>query len=273
MLPRVDLIKTEDASWLLMNSPDYITAAIKKDGAWGTIESSICRVFLRGLRHPIVIDAGANIGSFAVPIAQTLMQQNGKLYCFEPQRIVFQQLCANLFVNRIDNVHAHNTALGETAGSVDIPELDFEHSQNVGGFSIDETIRGKISKSSAQGATPANKLRDDLPGYRVEKRTLDSFSIAKDIAFIKADVEGYELEFFQGAVNTLKNNGFPPIFFELWQNLDWYAEKAARTTKFLSDLGYEFENFGIETLAQHPANPAKVLIKKQGGRAKLVLKR
>ena len=79
---------------------------------------------------PIVIDVGANIGGFAIPVAKSLMDCAGKVYCFEPQRIIFQQLCANTFLNRLDNIFTHNVALGENNGTLNIPELDCSKSQN-----------------------------------------------------------------------------------------------------------------------------------------------
>ena len=41
MLPRVDLIKADEHSWLLLNSPDHISENIRKNGFWGKKEESI----------------------------------------------------------------------------------------------------------------------------------------------------------------------------------------------------------------------------------------
>ena len=35
MLPRVDLIRAEETSWLLMNNKDHISEFIRKNGFWG----------------------------------------------------------------------------------------------------------------------------------------------------------------------------------------------------------------------------------------------
>ena len=34
MLPRVDLIRGEQTSWLLLNSPDHISDVVRKHGRW-----------------------------------------------------------------------------------------------------------------------------------------------------------------------------------------------------------------------------------------------
>ena len=46
MLPRVDLIRAEENSWLLLNNQDHITDYIRKNGFWGHTESTIAKVFL-----------------------------------------------------------------------------------------------------------------------------------------------------------------------------------------------------------------------------------
>ena len=45
MLPRVDLIRAEENSWLLMNNLDHISDFIRKNGYWGRTEATIGKVF------------------------------------------------------------------------------------------------------------------------------------------------------------------------------------------------------------------------------------
>ena len=260
MLPRVDLIRAGDTSWLLMNSPDHILDFVRRNGFWGNNEVVICRLFLQGTQGAIVIDAGANLGGFTVPVAKELMGGNGKVYSFEPQRVVFQQLCANIFLNRIDNVYSQNVALGEASEFISIPELDFELSQNVGGFSIDKAIRENVVKDAEAGRNFANFNATDKGMYAVQKRPLDDFGLYDKVAFIKIDVEGYELEVFKGSVVTLEKNNFPPLLYEVWENVPWYSEKAIETAGFLTTLGYTFERIGEDVLAQHPKHPRKCLV-------------
>ena len=62
-----------------------------------------------------IIDIGANNGHFTVEFAQ-YVGDNGKVHSFEPQRIIFQQLCGNVFLNGLDNVYTYNVALGDKVG-------------------------------------------------------------------------------------------------------------------------------------------------------------
>lgn len=137
MLPRVDLIRADSNSWLLLNKSDHISDFIRKNGYWGLAESTIAKVFIQDQEDVNVVDVGANIGGFTVPTAKLISNKKGIVHAFEPQRIVFQQLCANVFLNQLDNVHVYNVALGNSINQIQIPELDFWESKNIGGLSVD----------------------------------------------------------------------------------------------------------------------------------------
>ena len=55
---------------------------------------------------PLVLDIGANLGAYAIPVAKKIASARGVVYAYEPQRIVYYQLCGNIFLNSLDNVHA-----------------------------------------------------------------------------------------------------------------------------------------------------------------------
>lgn len=262
MLPRVDLIRAEENSWLLLNNSDHISEFIRKNGFWGQTESSIAKAFLANRQNTNTLDVGSNIGGFSLPIAKFVANSNGKVYSFEPQRIVFQQLCANIFLNSLDNVFTYNVALGDKLCEIEIPELDFWRSQNVGGFSIDQNIRKTLEKEAIEGKTYLNAESNNK--YKVEQRTLDSFEYNFAINLIKVDVEGYEYEFFKGGEKTIQTNNFPPIIFELWTGKNWYENKSNKIKLLLSNLGYEFHEFGREILAQHPNHSVQCQFVKNG---------
>ena len=267
MLPRVDLIRADQNSWLLLNNSDHISDFIRKNGYWGLTEFTIAKVFIEDQENVNVVDVGANLGGFTIPTAKLISNKNGLVHAFEPQRIVFQQLCANIFLNRLDNVHCYNFALGSRIGKIKIPELDFWKSKNVGGFSVDTTIRENIKEEALSGKTFLNTETDTI--FSVEQKTLDALKFDFDITIIKVDVEGYELEFFKGSFKTVKSSNFPPIIFELWEEKKWYANKAKKTKKILSDWGYEFNHFGREILAQHPAHQRQCQIIQNGNNYEL----
>jgi len=247
MLPEIDTIHRKN-SWLVMNNKDSISAALRNAGEFATLEQDIAKIFMVKEGRS-VIDVGANVGSFTIPIAIHNDKLSGRVYCFEPQRIVFQNLCANIFINRCANVYAYNMALGQIDGTLNIPELDLLKSDNIGGFSIDDDIR--LARETKPGFSSKNYYTGAC--FSVEQRKLDNFLIEQNIGFVKVDIEGNELEFFKGATNTFERHNFPPILFEVWEQIDWYRDKANETKMYLEALGYKLTRLGENYVAQHDA--------------------
>ena len=126
------------------------------------------------------VEVGANLGVLTVPFGR-LVRPGGKVIAFEPQRIIYQMLCGNLALNAIDNVVAHNSAVGRAAGSVIIPPVDYAQPGNFGGVSLG---------GSGEGET-------------IPLVTIDSLGLTR-CDFMKIDVEGMELDVLKGAANTLQ---------------------------------------------------------------------
>ena len=126
-----------------------------------------------------VVEVGANIGAHTVPMARAC--RPGQLYAYEPQRRVFQILCANLVANDIDNVVAAPDACGMEPGEATIPPFDYQAEGNFGGVSI---------------------AAADATGERVRVVRLDDLGLAA-CGLIKIDVEGHEAEVLAGAVETI----------------------------------------------------------------------
>lgn len=191
---------------------------------------------LKGIPDGTVLDIGANMGSFTIPLAFYNPQYT--FTAFEPQRRVYYQLCANIGLNKLNNVLAHNIALGQerTAFVIDVPDYDQE--PNIGAFSLDKEVRE----------------HDDYlcktKGYKqkIDVLTLDSMCI-KDIRLIKIDVEGMELDVLKGAVDTLHANKYPPILFEAWTVKDWFLPRRQELMDWLADVGYEVTSFGEDNVA------------------------
>lgn len=263
-LPPIKTVRGKNHLWLLLNTGDHISKHIAAAGEWAPLEVALATSLLQGRTGCTVIDAGANLGGFTVPVAHLLMNQQGRVICFEPQRVVFQQLCANIFINRLDNCYPYNTALGEVAGSITIPELCLHESKNLGAFSIDAETRKNMELSvQARGQEFPNKYDTQKPEVTVQRNRLDDLKI-KDVAFVKIDVEGQELEVIRGAVDTLEDTRFPPLIFEMWDGHSWYQEKAEATLDFVKFLGYEILKIGNEVLAQHDSHNFKLYIKNDG---------
>ena len=141
MLPRVNLIRTDETDYLMFSTPDSISYTVYMNGYWAKPLLDIALAFIKGTEGPFVIDIGANLGAFSVPIAQKICPDGGLIFAYEPQRIIYYQLCGNIFLNRLQRVYAFNTALGEHPGETEIPDINYDQFGNIGAFSPRTTIR------------------------------------------------------------------------------------------------------------------------------------
>ena len=88
---------------------DFISRYAQAYGEWSDLE---VRLLLNNLcADSNVVEVGSNIGMHAIPIARHI--ERGKLFCFEPQRVIFQTLCANISLNSLTNVYAYQEGVGD----------------------------------------------------------------------------------------------------------------------------------------------------------------
>lgn len=248
MLPPIELVNTKIGNLLLFRNSDFISEELRKNGIWAEFESNLA-ILLSNLTGPsFILDIGANLGSFCIPVAKKLAHQNISIHAFEPQRIIFQQLNGNIFLNQLDNCYTYNFALGSNIDSFDLPIINYSQTKNIGAVSL---------LSEIQPITNVSYHPTDTE--KIEIKTLDSLQIDGQCSFIKIDVEGYESEVIAGSIDFLERQSFPPILFEEWRKGKFSGEvgnavdkRQAKTRLLLSNLGYQFLNFGLETLAQHP---------------------
>jgi FkbM family methyltransferase len=166
-----------------------------------------------GLRQ--VIDIGANIGLYTVVLGR--MAEVERVHAFEPVRRNFNQLCGNVFANRLDSkVQAHAVALGETEGDVVIH--------------VDPTSTGvsRLDKSTALRDVSAFREQETIQIVRGD----DALPQRGSHAFIKIDVEGHTMSVLGGL------NGFLSATTGLLQVEEEGNADAIR--EMLASLGWRF---------------------------------
>ena len=164
---------------MLFNRHDqYIGASLRKYGEFSPGEYDLFRqIVTPGMT---VLEIGANIGAHTVELSR-LAGPAGVVHAFEPQRIMFQLLCANLALNSRTNVFAHPLAVGEARATASIPAPDPNRPANFGG----------VSMLSA------------APGEKVQVVRIDDFALPA-CHVIKIDVEGMEAPSLRGAAETIR---------------------------------------------------------------------
>jgi FkbM family methyltransferase len=169
-----------------------------------------------------IVDVGANNGNFAVEFSH-LVGDNGKVHSFEPQRIIYYQLCTNVFINGLDNVYCHNVAIGDKNGIVYLEEPNYMNKEpvNFGDVRIKKTTENNLI---------------------VNLKRLDDYDFS-DVVFIKIDVQGYESLVLDGALATIEKHR-PYIFVEFEDHLlKENGSSEAMLKEKIESLGYYVKRF------------------------------
>jgi FkbM family methyltransferase len=192
---------------LLYNIHDmYIGRSLDLYGEFSEGEIELFGQFLKpGM---VAVEVGANIGAHTVFLAQRV-GPTGHVLAFEPQRVVYQTLCANLALNSITNVRAWNAAVGAAAGEIVVPSLDYRQERNYGGLGLGGYAHGE----------------------RVPLLTLDSLQLPA-CHLLKIDVEGMEEAVLEGARETVRR--LKPILYVENDRRD----KAAALIRLIDSLDY-----------------------------------
>ena len=191
-----------------LTTDHYIGRSLDTYGEYSEGEVDLFRHAVRP--GQTVLDIGANIGAHTVPLAK-LAGAHGRVLAFEPQRIVFQILCANLALNALTHVHAYQNAVGYGEAAVAMPRVDYTSLNNFGGLA------------------PTGAEAGD--GEPVTQISVDSLNLDA-CHFMKIDVEGMENEAVAGAAETIRRTR-PLIYTECDR-----AERAGELIERL--LGFDY---------------------------------
>lgn len=152
----------------------------------------------------VAYDIGGNVGVHTLVLAKYF--KKGRVYVFEPQRLVFQQLVANIALNSLTNVYPQNMALGNEDGSLAVPALDPFKPASYGSLELGRPQVEDIGQWPDAG----------LPKETVPLKKVDNLGFP-DPAFIKIDVEGMELDVLKGAHDVIMR-ARPIMFIEYLKN-------------------------------------------------------
>ena len=231
-LPEIHLATDGDLNYALFKHNDIVSNHVRTGGYEKELQLESTKL-LAGHTTGVVLDIGANLGSYVVPLAKA--HPHLAFACFEPQRLVHLQLCTNIFLNRLDNVSPYQYALSDAEWQEELVVPDYAEETNIGAFSVDPAVRATNYEVRTQGHKEV-----------IHGTMLDKFCF-NNVRLIKIDVEGHELEALRGAHHTLEENNFPPIIFESWT---WkFPEKRKAVFDHLENLGYTITEHGQNNLA------------------------
>jgi len=177
---------------------------------------------IKDLSAPVVLDIGANTGSFCLLAAFHPLL---RVYAFEPVAEVYGLLCANIAVNWLaDRVSSFPVALSDYIGR--------------GTMTVPYNLK-QSGLSFLDDRAPSMPCRTEV----VQVTTLDLFCAKHAITHvdaIKIDVEGHESEVLKGGIDLIARD-HPLIMAE--------ATDIDETIPLLEAWGYTVENHTTDLLA------------------------
>lgn len=203
-------------------------------GEWSELELQLFKTFLTPDSN--VVEVGANLGLHSVPLAK--FASRGRVICFEPQRIVFQLLCANIALNDLTDVFAYHIAVSDEERELTIQSSDYETPWNYGAFSL---ARGM----STEGSYPGPVSSEKVTAIRLDASR--PMTELPSIALLKIDAEHHELAVLEGAAGQIARHR-PIIFLE--NNSEQHGDALIRRVEsfdyrpyWFCDERYQPDNF------------------------------
>lgn len=150
----------------------------------------------------VTVDVGANIGCHTLTLAQAVGSK-GLVFAFEPNPPIRAVLERNVALNKFENVHIFNCALGDEPGTLPlrVPQANSAEHSNMGLASLValETPHDLIN-------VPVQTLDAALGDLELDR-----------VDVVKIDVQGYECQVLRGMANILERHRPAVIFeYELW---------------------------------------------------------
>jgi FkbM family methyltransferase len=215
---------------MCVNRNDYcsrfpgVGRLLMETGEYYDQEMEVIRNVIKFLPEDSVsYDIGANVGVHTLILAKHFRQ--GRVFAFEPQRLVFHQLVANVALNSLVNAYPLQLAVGAEDRGLSIPALDPFRAASYGSL---ELGRNQIEDI---GQWPADNGLTET----VNLGKLDSLGLP-DPAFVKIDVEGMELDVLKGGSRTIMR-ARPLMFIEYLKN------DSAVLLSEIKGMGYDVYDF------------------------------
>jgi hypothetical protein len=129
----VRLSKTNSTVFLTLSNDTYVSKSLEVYGEWSYDEILLISKVVKSTDN--IIEVGANVGAHTVFISRDICK-HGIVYAFEPRRLLFQFLCANLVLNGLDNVHCFQVGLGDQTHTFAEGPVPTQSAINAGVFEL-----------------------------------------------------------------------------------------------------------------------------------------
>ena len=191
--------------------------SIPKDGTFEEKETKYLSKLIK--TGDVCVDIGASFGWYTILFSK-LVGNKGHVYAFEPLPENYSVLENNIKENQLNNITTFSIALGDTK----------------------KTTKLYLPDIGVSGSLQLHEYRNNYDEIKCEIDTFDSIAEKekiKRIDFIKADIEGGELAFLNGAINSIRTH-MPILMLEIQEkSTNLFDYKPDDVFKFLENLNYK----------------------------------
>lgn len=174
---------------------DTVARAMQTYGEWAEQEVELLSALVD--EGHTVVEVGGDYAAHTMWLARAV-GDGGRVHVTEPRRLPFQQLCANVALNGLANVHTHHAWLGRTAGRAALSSLPL----------MDPTSGEAIRVESVDELTPAalHLLKINLAGATLDALAGATETIRRHRPMMYARLGG--LNACQAEVQAMKEMGY-----------------------------------------------------------------
>lgn len=214
------IIRTSDGFAVSMPRGSTMAWQVAATGYWDRDVISLVSKYIA--EGTLVLDIGASLGLWTLPLGRAAKARNGLLWCFEPNPDNIEWLTDNVERSALGDVtEVRAEALGSRAGAL---HLGYRETGGGNGALHEQPRAGSIT-------VPVTRL-DDL-------------TLPCRVSFVKMDVEGFEFEILRGASEVIERDR-PVIFGEY--SADWLRIRGEDLAIFISGFAerYDYDVFAVE---------------------------
>ena len=197
--------------WYLPTYCDHFHSTIGESNMQNNYQSRCDKeVFSRTHHKRTAIDIGGNVGLMARRYANVF----DHVHSFEPVKENYS--CLQFNTEDLENVTVYNQGLGEVKKEVEI------------------VLPLSVKSCGSWSILYFKNNEEEKRSETININTLDSYNF-KDVDFIKIDIQGYELQVLEGAVETIRE--YKPTL--LIETVSAGNNIAVQVGKFVKQFGYK----------------------------------
>lgn len=177
----------------------------------------------------VIFDIGANAGLLSLPFAKNYVPK-GRVYAFEPDSDIINQLRENIKINQISNITIVPVALQDNPS---INKIVLYRRRAI----HDDGLRNK-GISSIQPNPTFNVGKETISVTTIDRYTKENG--INNVSLMKIDVEGAEYRVLQGGNKTI-DKFYPIIIYEYSTIIDKLInfQNSQKSFEFLRNKGYK----------------------------------